>query len=152
MARYLLDTNVLLQIADIGDKQHFTASSAVAQLIGNGDELLIATQNIIEFWSIGTRPLNVNGVGWDPARVGAEVRTFLAQFGLVDESPQIVHTWLDLVSRYNVSGKVVHDARLVALMVMQAVPNIVTFNVADFRRYSEIQAAHPVDVLNRATP
>ena len=64
MARYLLDSNLLLRIADIGDKDHFTASNAVAKLVSNGDELLIATQNVIEFWSIGTRPPNVNGVGW----------------------------------------------------------------------------------------
>jgi predicted nucleic acid-binding protein len=151
MSRYLLDTNVLLRVADIGDKDHLTASNAVATLIRNGDELFIATQNIIEFWAIGTRPANVNGVGWDPSRV-AEVASFLAQFPLLEERPNILETWLDLVSRYRVSGKTVHDARLVALMLIHGVSNVLTFNVADFVRYSEIQPLPPSNILSQKNP
>ena len=152
MARYLLDTNVLVRIADIGDKDHLIASDAVAKLLADGNEFLVATQNIIEFWSIGTRPTNVNGVGWDPARVGTEVKILLAQFPLLAESPHILHTWLDVVSRYSVSGTVAHDARLAALMLIQGVPNILTFNVADFRRFTEIRSVHPRDILQNLHP
>ena len=78
--------------------------------------------------------------------------SFLRRFVLIEEAPRILDTWLDLVWRYQVSGKVVHDARLVALMVVQGVPNILTFNFKDFVRYAEIQAAHPLSLLNPKNP
>ncbi len=37
--------------------------------------------------------------------------------------------------RFGVSGAKVHDARLVALMLVNGVERILTFNAADFRRY-----------------
>ena len=35
------------------------------------------------------------------------------------------------------------DARLVALMNLYSIDSILTFNVADFKRYSNITALHP---------
>ena len=40
-----------------------------------------------------------------------------------------------LVSTYNVTSKQVHDARLVAMMLIWQVENILTLNDQDFRRY-----------------
>jgi len=41
-----------------------------------------------------------------------------------------------LVVTFNVSGVQVHDARLVALMKVNVISHILTFNVGDFARYS----------------
>ena len=38
-----------------------------------------------------------------------------------------------------VSGKNVHDARMVAAMVVHGVESILTFNTQDFLRYGEIR-------------
>jgi predicted nucleic acid-binding protein len=43
-------------------------------------------------------------------------------------------------------GVNVHDARLVAVMLVYGVKNILTFNTRDFNRYSEIVAVHPTSV------
>jgi predicted nucleic acid-binding protein len=45
-----------------------------------------------------------------------------------------------------VSGVLVHDARLVATMMTYGIAQIVTFNVADFARFSEIEAVHPDNI------
>jgi predicted nucleic acid-binding protein len=42
-----------------------------------------------------------------------------------------------------VSGRQTHDAHLVAVMKVHGVARILTFNLADFRRYSGIQALDP---------
>jgi hypothetical protein len=44
-------------------------------------------------------------------------------------------------------GKQAHDTRLVALMIEHRVPRILTFNDADFRRFTEIEPLKPFDVL-----
>ena len=40
-----------------------------------------------------------------------------------------------LVRTYDVKGRQVHDARLVAMMIANDIANIVTLNERDFRRY-----------------
>jgi hypothetical protein len=42
-----------------------------------------------------------------------------------------------------VQGVKVYDARLVAIMTVYAVESVLTFNTADFKRYSNITALHP---------
>jgi hypothetical protein len=41
----------------------------------------------------------------------------------------------------------VHDARLAASMIVHDVPQILTLNVADFARFSQIRAVHPASLL-----
>ena len=63
-------------------------------------------------------------------------------FRVLPEIP-LYDQWLSLVSNYRVSGKNVHDAQLVAAMVMHGVEQILTFNGADFTRYAEISVLDP---------
>jgi hypothetical protein len=48
-----------------------------------------------------------------------------------------------LVRDHRVSGVQVHDARLIAVMKIQNIDRIMTFNVRDLTRFSEIEAIHP---------
>jgi len=45
-----------------------------------------------------------------------------------------------------VVGRAVHDAQIVASMVVHAITHILTLNVGDFVRYAEVTAVHPQDV------
>ena len=45
-----------------------------------------------------------------------------------------------------VQGVKVYDARLVAIMTVYGVESVLTFNTADFKRYSNITALHPSSV------
>jgi predicted nucleic acid-binding protein len=49
----------------------------------------------------------------------------------------------DLVTRYQCKGKVSHDARIVASMVLRGIDRLLTFNAADFNRFAEIQVIDP---------
>lgn len=65
---------------------------------------------------------------------------------LPDHSDELYAEWRSLVARFQVSGKQVHDARLVAAMRVHGIRRILTFNVADFARYSDlITAVHPAE-------
>ena len=64
MTRYVLDTNVLLRAADKSSAQHLTIFRVIASLKENDQELFLAPQVLMEFWSVATRPLDVNGFGW----------------------------------------------------------------------------------------
>jgi hypothetical protein len=64
MTCYLIDTNVLLRSAVNTSARNPAAAGAVAMLLSQGDELLLAPQVLMEFWSVATRPAAVNGFGW----------------------------------------------------------------------------------------
>lgn len=136
MARYLVDTNVLLRLTAAVSSQHGSAAHAVKTLLAGGHELLLCPQVVIEFWAVATRPANVNGFGWNSTDVEVEIGRLLAQFVLLFENPSVFAEWLRLVGLHGVSGKQVHDAHLATLMNVHVVADLLTFNVNDFGRYS----------------
>jgi predicted nucleic acid-binding protein len=138
MARYLLDTNVLLRAAAPKSVHHAAAVEAIKRLLAGGDELLLAPQVLVEFWSAATRPVEVNGYGWLAKDAEAKVAELLRQFPLLPETPAVFAEWLRLVSLHGIIGKQVHDARLVALLNIHGVPHLLTFNVADFQPYGTL--------------
>jgi len=149
MIRYLADTNVLLRGAVATSSRNPAAAGAIAVLLGRGDELLLAPQVLIEFWSVATRPAEVNGLGWPVDVVRNEVDRLLEQFPLLPESPTVFGEWLRLVTQHGVVGKRVHDTRLVAFFNIHRVDRMLTFNTNDFRAYG-IAVVSPDEVMAEA--
>lgn len=143
---YLLDTNILVRLVDRASVQHVVAVAAVAGLLAQGHELYISAQNLIEFWSVATRPLTANGLGWDTTRTLTELNDIRSRFPVLDDTPDAFPNWLRLVSAEGVRGRQVHDARLVAVMEAHSITHLLTFNTNDFLRYSAITVVHPDDV------
>jgi len=138
MTRYLIDTNVLLRSAVNTSARNPAAAGAVGILLARGDELLFAPQVLMEFWSVATRPVNVNGLGWPVDMVRGEIDKLLDQFPLLPETPVVFSEWLRLVTKHRVVGKQVHDTRLVAIMNTHQVARLLTFNVGDFKVFGAI--------------
>jgi predicted nucleic acid-binding protein len=136
MARFLIDTNVLLR-AVAPQSTHFAAAvESIKRLASRGEELLLAPQVVMEFWAAATRPLEVNGYGWSAAIAEAKVVDLLRQFPLLPETPAVFVEWFRLVSLHGILGKQAHDARLVAILNTHAIPHLLTFNMGDFQRYN----------------
>jgi predicted nucleic acid-binding protein len=62
MTRYLLDTNILVRASDDQAADYAVAIDAVAQLLSQGNDCVIAPQVLIEFWVVATRPIDVNAI------------------------------------------------------------------------------------------
>jgi hypothetical protein len=99
-----------------------------------GEVLNVAPQNLVEFRNVATRPKAVNGLGLSAADAEAKAAVFEATFSLLAETPDIYPRWKALVGALGVIGKLVHDARLVAVCHVYAVTHLLTFNVAHFVR------------------
>jgi len=110
--------------------------------------LQVASQNCVEFWNVATRPAAKNGFGLAPAEADRLLRLIERIFPLLFEAPKIYSEWRRLVLAFSVSGVQVHDARLVAVMKVNEVTHILTFNTADFKRYTSegIVAIDPATV------
>lgn len=133
---YLLDTNVLVRLADQLDPLHATAVNAVLTLHKRNEVLHITAQNIVEFRNVATRPLVNNGLGQSTTWTEQTIVRLESVFALLHERPDIYTTWKSIVESLGVIGKQVHDARLVAVSHLYGITHILTFNVKHFSRLS----------------
>jgi predicted nucleic acid-binding protein len=131
---HLLDTNVLVRLANTADARHTVATRAVFELHRRSEVLHVTAQVLIEFRNVATRPTAMNGLGLSTADTEAQAAGFEATFPLLAETPDIYPVWKALVGALGVVGKQVHDARLVAVCHAHRVTHLLTFNAAHFAR------------------
>lgn len=143
---YLVDTNLLLRSVDPNHSMNPDAVNAINLLRSQGEQLHSVPQNLIEFWSVYTRPIERNGLGRTVTEAQAEINRLKRLFPLLLDTSAIYEEWERLVVVYGVRGVNVHDARLVAAMLVHGLTHILTFNISDFARYSELTAVHPTTV------
>ena len=146
MIPHLSDTNILLRLSQRSSPHYPIARSAVSRLRRSGSVVYIVPQNVVEFWSVATRPISLNGLGYSPATADRVIRRLERIFPLIPDNSTIHDEWRRLVVSSAVSGKQVHDARLVASMLAHGITHILTFNLADFRRYPGITVVDPATV------
>ncbi len=135
---YLVDTNVLLRLADRRHPLHPVIRQTIRKLQQEGHTLQITAQNGIEFWNVASRPANKNGFGLTPPEANRLLRLIERLFPLLPDSPSVYPQWRQLVVQFGVSGVQVHDARLAAAMLAHQITHILTFNGADFSRYTPV--------------
>jgi predicted nucleic acid-binding protein len=145
---FAVDTNVLLRSIDDGHVAQPIAKNGLLALRARGEILSIFPQNLIEFWAVATRPVTNNGLGLSVAQAEAEVISLKTLFALLPDTPEIFPEWEKIVLQFRVSGKQAHDARLVAAMRVHNLTHLLTFNTADFKRFSFITAVSPQTVFS----
>ncbi len=144
---YLVDTNVLLCSADPQHPMYSAAVNAVSRLQSQEEALCIVPQNLIEFWNVYTRPAQKNGLGHSSSEAQQQIERLKVFFSMLLDTDSIYDQWEQLVVAYQVKGVNVHDARLVAAMLVHGLTHILTFNTKDFSRYkTEIIPIHPDSV------
>ena len=89
-----------------------------------------------------------NGFGWTSERTAKEVADLQERFPILPDSPEVFARWLDLVQRFPVRGKRVHDARLVAVLQAHAIEHLVSFNTPDFAAFSFLSLIDPQQLIS----
>lgn len=147
MIRYLLDTNVLLRWSQLSSPQRPAARNAIHTLHRRGETLCITPQNVIEFWSVSTRPATARGgFGLSPEQARHKVARLLHLFTLLSDTDDVFDEWQRIVATNRITGANVHDARLAAVMRVHAVTHILTFDTGDFARYPGVTVVDPATV------
>ena len=122
------------------------ALAALGHLRQQGETLYLIPQNLIEFWRTCTRPIDRNGFGMNAFQAEAELTRLEHIFPILPDVPEIYAEWRRLVITYKVMGIQVHDAHLVAAMEVHGILHVLTFNVQDFQRYTNITVVHPREI------
>jgi predicted nucleic acid-binding protein len=128
-------------------ESHAVAIESGAQLLASGEPAHFTPQNIAEFWNVVTRPIANNGLGFSAALALVEVEKIERALTLLPDTPAMYGEWKRLVVLHGVVGVKVHDARLVAAMIVHNVRRILTFDAGDFARHG-IEVLSPASVLS----
>ena len=142
----LVDTRVLVRTLQPHHSLYVSADRAIRLLPERGRILHIVAQNLIELWTVATRPLEENGLGMTAAEAASELERIKGMFLFLPETPAIYPAWEALVLQHQVMGKPAHDARLVAAMEVHGITAILTFDKAGFSRYPGIEVVHPDEI------
>ena len=99
MSGYLIDTNVLVRLVLPHDPLSPVATAVVDELKRRGQKASVASQNVVEFWSVATRPVSVNGLGMLPDKVATEVHRIEKMFRVLDDVASAYKRWRGLSER-----------------------------------------------------
>jgi predicted nucleic acid-binding protein len=136
--RAVLDTNVLLTATDTGRKEYAKAREALDEWPARGTTLYTTGQILREYLSVATRPVERNGLGLSQADSVANARAFCGRLRLLDENEKVNTRLLALLDDVACRGKQVHDANIVATMLVHGVDTLVTLNADDFVRFEKL--------------
>ena len=144
----LVDTNTVARTLQRGHKQHRAAMDSIALLKQNESETFVTSvHNLYELYFIMTKPLASSGFGHSAQQARTELAFVERVFQPIAESSRMYDTWKQLVGAYNVVNRPCFDAKIVASMIENAIPRILTFNDQDFKAFAEIKTLNPFDVL-----
>jgi predicted nucleic acid-binding protein len=102
---------------------------------------------LIELQALATRPVAANGLGFTTANASGLARQIETVFPLLPETAEIYPLWRTLVDSWDIRGRQVFDARLVAVMQAHRIEHILTLNPGHFRRFNAVNVVEPVDLL-----
>ena len=129
------DTNVLICSRVSETPNHYLARAMLQRALRSPEPVRISRQIIREYLSGITRPT------WDghiaPEDALNDVVTMLDTYEILEDSQVVTDTLLALCREVVVSSRQIHDANIVATMLAYGERRLLTFNVADFRRYGD---------------
>jgi len=143
----LLDTNILVRLVAVTDPAHSVVETAIHILEQTREILCIIPQNLFEFWAVGTRPLNNNGLGLTATECHRELARFKTFFWLLPDPPTLYDEWESLVVSHACHGRISYDARIVAAMRSHGITKLLTLNSSDFSRYPGLTLLDPARIV-----
>lgn len=129
-----VDTNVLFRARVKAMEFHHEATNLIDTQISAGNELWISRQVIREFLVQVTRPQSVSQP-MSASEVEAEMNVLSSVFIIADETAAVTSRLLQLIKQYPTGGKQIHDANIVATMLVNGVDTLLTQNIDDMKRF-----------------
>ena len=133
--RVMLDTNILLAASDENRAEHRDALAVLNDWAGERTDLCTSGQVLREYLTVATRPAAKNGLGLTLSDALVNVRAIRERTTLLAEDARVADRLLGLLADVECLGKQVHDANLVATMMVHDVGAVVTMNLEDFARF-----------------
>ena len=134
--RVMIDTNVLLAATDESRTEHRRRLTILNDW-PDATTLCTSGQILREYLAVATRPADRNGLGLDLSEALGNVRAIRERTTLLAEDDKVAERLLGLLADVEAGGKQVHDANVVATMLVHGIAVIVTMNLDDFARFGQ---------------
>lgn len=130
-----IDTNVLLRAMNVSMQLHVKAEALVQQMWEADVELWVSRQVIREYIAQVTRPQVLAQIP-TPKEIRAQVEQIQSLFRVADEAEDVTLKLVTLLEKYPTAGRQIHDANIVATMLVNGIDRLLTANIADFKRFN----------------
>ncbi len=134
-AKVFVDTNVLLRSRFVDLPLHRNAVKLILDQQQNDSELWISRQVIREFMVQVTRPQFL-AEPLTAEQIEAQWVDLQALFRIADDIEPVTTQLLALLKEYPTAGKQIHDANIVATMLVYGVDTLLTQNLDDMKRFT----------------
>ena len=131
-----VDTNALVYARVAETANYDTARAILERALRDAEPLRISRQIVREYLSVMTRPQPWT-VPISRDNVLEDVNSLLSDFEILEDGPVVTDALVTLCREFEVGGKQIHDANIVATMLAYGERRLLTFNTSDFRRYGD---------------
>ncbi|HRF94974.1 MAG TPA: hypothetical protein PLZ51_07265, partial [Aggregatilineales bacterium] len=115
--------------------QHTDTRQLVERYKNNGYELWISRQVVREYLVQVTRT-GVLAVPLTMQQSGQRIDDIAQVYQIADETNDVTQKLKSLIQQFPTAGKQIHDANIVATMLVYGIDTLLTLNMADFQRFS----------------
>ena len=131
-----VDTNVLVGARILETSDHERARYILGSAIARTEPLRISRQILREYLAVVTRPQTWR-VAISRETALDDVVRFAAAFEVLEDGPAVTDQLVSLCREVPGGGRQIHDANIVATMLAHGEHRLLTFNIADFRRFGD---------------
>lgn len=132
-----IDTNILIYANVATAPFHEQALNAIKSAHQAERTLWISRQVLREFIAARTRPQTFAQPSI-PGLLIDRIRYLEERFQVADDTAAVTGQLLKLMEEFKIGGKQIHDANIVATMLADDIPCLLTHNVKDFERFGNI--------------
>ncbi len=139
----IVDANVLVYALDVNAPQHGASRALLEAAQADTPATLYVTSQILcEFYAIVTNARRVPKPR-SSADALAAISGMVAFLRVLPVPVNAVDEWMGLLRRRPVIGGDIFDLQIVATMKLNGIRRIYTFNIDDFKAFTEIEALTP---------
>ena len=131
-----VDTNVLIKARILEAPDHERARASLAGALSRNEPICINRQILREYLAVVTRPQTWQVPISREEAIG-DVERLASTFQVLEDGPEVTNWLVSLCRQVSVGGKQIHDANIVATMMAHGELRLLTYNVADFRRFGD---------------
>jgi predicted nucleic acid-binding protein len=138
--KIFVDTNILVYLSNEDSSFHVEVNKKFIEISAQY-ELWISRQVLREYavvmssLAIIEKPLTAEEVVQDIEKWGKI-------FKIADETSEVTEILKKLIKEYDLKGKRIHDANIVATMLANSINKLYTLNIDDFKKFKGIELSH----------
>jgi len=141
--RVFVDTNVLVQSVVAAAPLYTAALSKLHALRQDGTELWTSRQVLREY-VVALTQAQAFSPALPPAKVAGDVAFLQSTLTIAEDNADVTGQLLTLAARFNLGGKLIHDANIVATMQVHGIRKLLTARPADYAVFGALVIPLPL--------